>query len=74
MSLREDIAGAEAYISRTSRRLVKQRNLIGRSRNREIVATARDLVAVLTALLKNVEHQHQRLRDQADRGVAKRPS
>ena len=74
MSLRRDIAGAEAYIARTSRRIVKQRSLIGRSRNEETVATARDLVAVLTALLKNVEHQHQRLRGQADRGVAKRPS
>ena len=74
MSLRQDIAGAEAYIARTSRRIVKQRSLIGRSRNEETVATARDLVAVLTSLLKNVEHQHQRLRGQADRGVAKRPS
>jgi len=74
MSLRRDITSAEVYITRANRRIVKQRSLKGRSRNEETVTTARDLVAVLTALLKNVEHQHQRLRGQADRGVAKRPS
>lgn len=73
MGLKQDIAGAEAYISRTSKRINKQRHLIGRSRNVETGATARDLVEVLTALLANVEHQHQRLQNKAERAAAKRP-
>ena len=74
MGLKQEIAGAEAYMSRTNRRIEKQRHLIGRSRNEQTVATARDLVDVLTALLANVEYRHQRLLHQAERTAAKRPN
>ena len=68
MGLKQDIASAQVYMSRTNRRIEKQRHLIGRSRNEQTVATARDLIEVLTALLANVEHRHQRLQDKA--GIA----
>jgi hypothetical protein len=45
--------------------------VIGRSRNVQTVATARDLVEVLTALLANVEHRHQRLQDKAGKAAGK---
>jgi hypothetical protein len=60
MSLREDIAGGEAYISRANRLIGKHRGLIARSRNEETISTARDVVEVLTVLLASVEQQHQR--------------
>jgi hypothetical protein len=60
MSLREDIAGGEAYISRTNRLIGKHRGLIARSRNEETISTARDVVEVLIVLLASVEQQHQR--------------
>jgi hypothetical protein len=63
---------AEAYIARTSKRISKQRHLIVHSRNEQTVATARDLVEVLTALLTNVEHRHHRLQSEAERAAAKR--
>jgi hypothetical protein len=72
MDLRREIAGAEAYIARTSKRISKQRHLIVHSRNEQTVATARDLVEVLTALLTNVEHRHHRLQSEAERAAAKR--
>ena len=62
MGVNQDIASAKVYMSRTNRRIEKQRHLIERSRNAQTVATARDLVEVLTALLANVEHRHQRLK------------
>jgi hypothetical protein len=67
VGVKQDIASAKVYMSRTSRRIEKQRHLIGRSRNAQTVATARDLIEVLTALLANVEYRHQRLHDQAGR-------
>ena len=60
MSLREDIAGGEAYISRANRLIGKHRGLIARSRNQETISTAQDAVEVLTVLLASVEHQHRR--------------
>ena len=64
MGVNQDIAAsAKIYMSRTNRRIEKQRRLIERSRNARTVATARDSVDVLTALLANVEHRHQRLKD-----------
>ena len=71
MGLQQDIASAKVYMSRTTRRIEKQRHLIGRSRNEQTVATAQDLVEVLTALLANVEHRHQRLQDRAGKAGAK---
>jgi hypothetical protein len=71
MGLKQDIASAQVYMSRTNRRIEKQRHLIGRSRNVQTVATARDLVEVLTALLANVEHRHQRLQDKAGKAAGK---
>jgi hypothetical protein len=58
VGVKQDVVGAEAYIARANRRIGKQRHLIARSRNRQTVATAQDLVEVLTALLANVERQH----------------
>jgi hypothetical protein len=63
VGVNQDIASAKVYMSRANRRIEKQRHLIKRSRNALTVATARDLVEVLTALLANVEHRHQRLQD-----------
>jgi hypothetical protein len=60
MSLREDIAGGEAYVSRANRLIGKHRGLIKRSRNLQTKSTAEDVVEVLTVLLASVEHQHQR--------------
>lgn len=73
MGLKQDIAGAEAYITRANRRIEKQRGLIGRSRDPAIVATAQDLVDVLTTLRANVEHQHQRLQREAATAAANKP-
>jgi hypothetical protein len=70
VGVKQDIASAKVYMARTNRRIEKQRYLIGRSRNAHTVATARDLVEVLTALLANVEHRHQYL--QARRGSSLR--
>jgi hypothetical protein len=72
VGLKDDIAGTEAYIARTTRRIEKQRHLIGRSRNEQTVAATRDVMDVLTALLANVEHRHQHLQDKADKIAAKR--
>jgi hypothetical protein len=64
VGVKQDVVGAEAYIARANRRIGKQRHLIARSRNQQTVATAQDLVEVLTALLANVERQHGgKLRD-----------
>ena len=60
MSLRKDIAGGEAYISRANRLIGKHRSLIARSQNQETISTAQDVVEVLTVLLASVEHQYQR--------------
>jgi hypothetical protein len=60
MGVKQDVVGAEAYIELANRRIGKQRHLIARSRNPQTVATARDLVEVLAALLSNVERQHGR--------------
>ena len=57
MGLQQDIASAEAYIARANRRIGKQWHLIDRSSNEQTVATARDLVDVLSVLLINVERQ-----------------
>ena len=69
MDVKQDIASAKVYMARTNRRIEKQRHLIERSRNAQTIATARDLVEVLTALLANVEHRHQHLQD---RGTSNR--
>jgi len=61
VGVKQDIASAKVYMARTNRRIERQRHLIERSRNAQTVATARDLVEVLTVLLANVEHRHQRL-------------
>jgi hypothetical protein len=66
VGLKQDIVGAEAYIAKANRRIGKQRHLMGRSRNRQTVATARDLIEVLTALLANVERQQGRRRHEAE--------
>jgi len=58
VGVKQEVVGAEAYIARANRRIGKQRHLIARSRNQQTVATAQDLVEVLTALLANVERQH----------------
>ena len=55
MGLKQDIAGTEVYMARATRRIGKARHLIGRSPNGQTVATAGELVEVLTALLANVE-------------------
>jgi len=60
MSLRKDIAGGEAYINRANRLIGKHRGLIARSRNRETISTAQDVVGVLTVLRASVEHQYRR--------------
>ena len=70
MSLRKDIAGGEAYISRANRLIGKHRGLIARSRNQETISTAQDVVEVLTVLLASVEHQYQR---RIEAKSAKRP-
>jgi hypothetical protein len=66
MSLKQDIASAEAYIARANRRIGKQRRLIDRSLNQQTVTTARDLVGILSALLVNVERQRGRWRHQGE--------
>ena len=68
MGAKQNVAGAEAYIVRASRRIEKQRYLIGRSRNQQTVAIAQDLVVVLSALLANVERQHERASGSSGRG------
>jgi hypothetical protein len=59
VGVKQDIASAKVYMARTNRRIERQRHLIERSRNAHTIATARDLVEVLTAFLANVEHKHQ---------------
>ena len=66
MGWKQDIVGTRVYIDRANKRIGKARHLIGHSPNRETVATARELVDVLTRLLANVEHTHQRLQRTAD--------
>ena len=66
MGLKQNIAGAEVYVARANRRIGKARRLIGRSPNGETVATARELVEVLTTLLANVEYRHRQLQEKAD--------
>ena len=73
MGLKQDIASAETYISRTNRRILKQRHLMAHSPNGQTVAIARDVVFVLTALLANVEHRRQRLRNRAEAAALRRP-
>jgi hypothetical protein len=72
MGLKRDIARAEAYITRANRRIGKHRHLIGHSPDRQTVATAREVVEVLTTLLVNVEHQHRRLQQQAETAAARK--
>jgi hypothetical protein len=72
MDLKQDIARREAYIAQASRRIEKQRRLIGRSRNGQTVAAARDLVELLRSLLLNVERQHGQLQRKADTAAAKK--
>ena len=72
MSLKQDIAGAEVYMARANRRIGKARHLIGRSPNGQTVATAGELVEVLTALLANVEHRHRQLRLKAEAVAARK--
>jgi hypothetical protein len=60
MVMKQDFTGAEAYIARANRLIEKHRGLIGRSRNRQNVAAARDLVDVLMMFRANVEHQYRR--------------
>jgi hypothetical protein len=60
MTLREDIAGGEAYISRANKLIDKHRHLIARSRNQETISIAQDVIEVLTILLASVEHQQRR--------------
>ena len=60
MSLRKDIAGGEAYISRANKLIRRHCGLIARSRNQETISTAQDVVEVLTVLLASVEHQYRR--------------
>lgn len=72
MGLKEDIAGAEVYMARANRRIRKARQLIGHSPNGQTVATAGELVEVLTALLANVEHRHQQLRLKAETAAARK--
>jgi len=69
MSLREDIAGGEAYISRANRLIGKHRGLIARSGNQKTISTAQDVVQVLTVLLANVEHQRRRRIEAVGRGL-----
>jgi len=71
VGVKQDIADAKVYMARTNRRIERQRHLIERSRNAQTVATARDLVEVLTVLLANVEHRHQRLQDKAGKAAGK---
>jgi hypothetical protein len=72
MGLKQDIAGTEVYMARATRRIGKARHLIGRSPNGQTVATAGELVEVLTALLANVEHRHQQLRLKAEAAAARK--
>jgi hypothetical protein len=60
MSLRSDIAGGKAYISRANRLIGKHRGLIIRSRNFETISTAQGVIEVLTILLASVERQYRR--------------
>ena len=62
MGLEQDMAGREAYIARANKRIKRQRRVADRSRNPHIADTARDLVCVLTVLLRNVERKHRFLR------------
>ena len=57
MGLKQDMAGAEAYIARANRRIEKQHGLITRSRDRETVAAAEELVVILTTLRESVERR-----------------
>ena len=72
MGLKQDIAGTEVYMARATRRIGKARHLIECSPNGQTVATARELIDVLTTLLANVEHQHRRLRLKAEPAAAKK--
>ena len=72
MGIKQDIASATVYMSRTNRRIEMQRRLIARSRNAKTVATARDLVDVLTVLLANVEHRHHSFGDRSICGLSER--
>jgi hypothetical protein len=65
--MKRDFSGAEVYIARANRLIEKHRGLIGRSRNQQNVAAARDVVEVLTILRANVEHRYRRLQRNADR-------
>ena len=65
MGLEQDIASTAAYITRASRRINRHNRVAARSRNPRTVATARDLVSVLTVLLGNVQRKHRLLRQAA---------
>jgi hypothetical protein len=67
MMTKQDFRGAETYIARADRLIEKHRGLIGRSHNRQNVATARDLVNVLSVFRANVEHRHRRFQRDAFR-------
>jgi hypothetical protein len=61
MGLKQDVASAEAYISRANRRIARQHKLITRSRDRETVAVAEDLMVILSTLRANVERRREQL-------------
>ena len=71
MGLKQDMAGAEAYIARANRRIEKQHGLITRSRDRETVAVAEDLVVILTTLRENVERRRHQLQRKAETAAGK---
>jgi hypothetical protein len=73
VGVKQDIASAKVYMARTNRRIEKQRHLIERSRDAQTVATARDLVEVLTALPANVEHRHHVCRTNRKVPAGRRP-
>jgi hypothetical protein len=72
MGLKQDIAGTEVYMARANRRIGKQRRLMERSPNQQTIATAQEVIEVLTTLLVNVEHRHRRLQLKAEAAAARK--
>ena len=59
MGVKQNMASTQAYITRASKRIKRQRRVADRSRNPRTANAARDLVCVLTVLLANVERKHR---------------
>lgn len=59
MTIKQQIADADRYISHARRQIHKQQRVINRSQRKETICKAQDLVLILSAMLANVEHRRE---------------